>query len=66
MPVPEMHAYGEERMTTLIHAAIGLLICACVLLAPHTSRSAGIRGSIAFSLLAGVAVATLVALEVTA
>lgn len=50
----------------LIHAAIGLLICACVLLAPHASRSNGIRASIAFSIMAGVSIATAVYLELIA
>lgn len=45
---------------TLINLAIGLLICACVLAAPHASKRAGIAGSIAFSLLAGVSIGTFI------
>lgn len=48
----------------LINAAIGLLICSCVLLAPHTCRRNGIGGSIVFSLLAGVSIGASVILEI--
>lgn len=46
--------------TTLFHLAIGLLICACVLIAPHASQRAGNAGSIAFSLLSGISIAAFV------
>ncbi|MNZ97402.1 hypothetical protein D3C78_1166380 [compost metagenome] len=52
--------------TPLIHTAIGLLICACVLLAPHASPGNGIRASIAFSLMAGLSIATAAYLELIA
>lgn len=45
---------------TLFHLAIGLLICACVLAAPHASKRACNAGSIAFSLLAGVSMAAFI------
>lgn len=51
---------------TLIHAAIGLLICACVLIAPHAGTRAGTLGSLAFSSMAAVCVATLAYLELIA
>lgn len=45
---------------TLFHLAIGLLICACVLIAPHASKRAGNAASIAFSMLAGFSAGTFV------
>lgn len=45
---------------TLFHLAIALLICSCVLVAPHASKRAGNAGSIAFSLLAGVSMSAFV------
>ena len=42
--------------TILIHFAGYMLVCACVLAAPHASQRAGLNGSLAFSAMAGVSI----------
>lgn len=44
----------------LVHVGIGLLICSCILQAPHVSKGTGIAGSIAFSVMSGISIGAFV------